>query len=225
MNNLYCPGSRLSSTALPISLKRITSFLAAAATSLIVGCTYEYAIQETEYWGDKSQVASTHRVSRQGDWVLPADSSIYVAKPQMPEGSDSTQQALTSQICANLVKAMSEYFPQTALGADFLPLEDALAEAHRSGSLYLIYPKLVQFHQGTLAGDQVEDEAEEVRVISRSRISVQLMIYDVLSQQLVEGVTVRSKGGWLADFQEEPTSLIAEGFALFSRQLSAVAPD
>ncbi len=225
MNNVYCLGSRLNITSLCISLTRITAFLGAAAMSLIVGCTNEYAIQETEYWGDKSQVASTHSVSRQGDWVLPADSPIYIAKPQTPQGSDSTQQAVTNQICANLAKAMSEYFPQTTLGADFLFLEDALAEARRSGNLYLIYPKLVQFHQGTLAGDQLEDEAEDIRAISRSRISVQLMIYDVLSRQFIEGVTVHSKGGWLADFKEEPSSLIAEGFALFSRQLSAVAPD
>lgn len=193
---------------------------------LNTGCTYQYSVQQAEYWSGKTQAVASHKVSRQQEWVLPADSTIYLAFPQVTQSEmalsdEHVSYQLGSALNHNLYQAMSVHFPQVTQGQQPASLAEALRSAKQAGCVFLIYPRVFHLQDGINSLLEFDELLGGFSDVGLDRIAVQLVIYDAISERLLDGVTVQSKSGWLAFYKQNPESLIADGFALVSRKLAA----
>ena len=176
---------------------------------LLAGCQSQHplAANSTELMGDLSPVGS-FAVERRQSFVLPFDASIYIANPVNGLVTDDGV-----DINSRLVDIFKEGFAQNfasvfvAINKERLPV--SLGAARQMNANFLVYPFVerwanidpIRVKRCDTSKDESCAVAREEDQSGDSRVSV--AIYETVSGQLVDMISVKSKRGIAAYFYED----------------------
>lgn len=158
-------------------------------------------------------------IRRSASWRLQADSALYIAQSHYrPAGVDP---ARSNQVAQEAFKAFVEYFPLLQRAGAPMGLDEALASARSAGSHYLLYNRLAA--SDDRIGSYVEwEEQEALDRLGTDSASIQLMLIEVGTGHMVDTARIRTRGGLLWLYDNQPHEQLQRAFAEYARSLIGV---
>lgn len=180
--------------------------------SPLLGCSsLNSAYQESRELFEASQLLGNGEVTRDSNWVIPAQSSFYVARSNHlsssnPEHANVLIQLLETAIGNSFSGVRIGLFPESA---DF-----ALRSAQRAGSNYVVYPRLLRWDDrlGTwseiMTSLRQDSNQDIVDGFGLDQALVQLIIIDANSGKQVDLARIESASGWLSLYGDDPATIL-----------------
>ena len=185
--------------------------------SLIAACTAQHTADRSAAIYDATGISGKTRIQRNEQWVMQANSRIYLAHPRTGKKSQEVQQ----QLSKNLARSLEQNFAEIVMGSSALPLSEALREAKANGMAYLFYPRLAAVRDGINSVQEVDDSFfEDDKSFGFDRLSVQVQIYNAQNGQFMDRVNIESRSGWFSIYSNSPEELMASAFEKTSKILA-----
>ena len=194
------------------------SLLALSSCSTLNSVYYE-----SHQLAQTAGLVALNQVNRSSRWVLPRDSSFYVAKNNDLASLNAESASGLSQL---IEQAISKHFSAIRSGVYPESIDNSLASAHMAGTQFVIYPKLMVWDDklGTwteiLYSLRNNSNQQIMAGIGLDRAAVQIIILDVASGELVDFVVVEAGSGLFSLYGDNPASLIISPLSEFFSQLA-----
>ncbi|NKB31815.1 MAG: DUF4823 domain-containing protein [Pseudomonadales bacterium] len=186
-------------------------FIALSLLLLNSCSTLNTVYHESHQLAQFAGIAPLNQVERNSRWVLPRDSSFYVAKNNDLAAMSIDGAAGLSQL---VEQAITDHFSAVRGGLYPESLNNSLASAKMAGSQFVIYPKLLVWDDklGTWAeifySLRNHSNQQIVAGFGLDRAAVQIIILDVASGDLVDFVQVEAGSGLFSLYGDQPANLI-----------------
>ena len=175
-------------------------------------------------------LGTEHHVARNGHWVLPQDTSFYVAMsginelliqspPVVAVGELSTEAMDAStppdHVSDLLLNEIGLRFPRVMRAGQAESLYDARQSALNIGLDYVVYPRLLLWEDTAGTWSEIADTLRysEAPVLLNGfgldRARLQLTVLETTSGRIMDVVAIDSRGGVLTLYEETPQRLLA----------------
>jgi len=161
--------------------------------------------------------SETHRAA---SWRLQADSFIYVAQAHFVPPGDAYPRP--NVVAEEAFKGFVEYFPMVRRSAQPLGFEEAMAQASSVGAHYLLYTRFAAADDRIGSFDELNDQRALDRLGVDSSV-VQLMLVETGTRYLVDTARIRSRGGLLWLYDNQPEELLGPPLRDYARRLLGTA--
>ncbi|MBM7061011.1 DUF4823 domain-containing protein [Pseudomonas sp. UL073] len=159
-------------------------------------------------------------VRRSSPWRLQADSFIYIAQGFfVPPGSAYPRPNVVAE---ETFKGFVEYFPMVRRARAPAGLEEAMSQAREVGAHYLLYSRFAAADNRIGTYDEWADE-EALDRLGVDHGSIQMMLVETNTRYLVDTATIRSRGGFLTFYDNQPEDLIGPPLRDYARRLLGVS--
>jgi len=157
---------------------------------------------------------------RSASWRLQADSFIYIAQGHfVPPGSAYPRPNVVAE---EAFKGFVEYFPMVRRSAQPVGLEEAMTQAAAVGAHYLLYTRFAAADDRIGSFDELNDQRALDRLGVDSSV-VQLMLVETGTRYLVDTARIRSRGGLLGLYDNQPEELLGPPLRDYARRLLGTA--
>lgn len=151
---------------------------------------------------------------------LQADSFIYIAQGHFVPPGDAYPRP--NVVAEEAFKGFVEYFPMVRRAREPMGLEQAMNQAASAGAHYLLYTRFAA------ADDRIGsfDELNEQRALDRLGVDngvVQLMLIETGTRYLVDNARIRSRGGLLWLYDNQPEEQLGPPLRDYARRLLGVS--
>lgn len=186
---------------------------------LLVGCTLAHTRQSSGDIARQLGMADQAQVQRGGNWVLAANSRVYLAFPQSPETVHQTYPRLALSVFDALQEHLSGHFAQVQLAPWQESRDDSWQRAAEQSVDFLLVPHILaredqlssvrEIHRDW----QVSSAYGGERRVGRDRVSLRLQVYDLRSRRLLDTLTVHVVSSRIA-WAERTPQILAQHAAL-----------
>lgn len=153
---------------------------------------------------------------RAKNYRLQQDSFIYIAQGHfVPAGKAYPRPNVVAEEAFN---GFVEYFPQVRRAPAPLGLEQAMGEARGAGAHYLLYTRFAGADDRIGTGQELDDQRALDR-LGTDRSVIQLMVIETGTGYLVDTARIRSRGGFLTFYDNQPEELIGPPLRDYARRL------
>lgn len=158
---------------------------------LLGGCTSQYTGSVYQTSMSTLRLADTHLVARNGEWVLPFDAKIALAKPESPSTLPRSRAALDRA----LREQTPNEFPNTKYFHDVVSLDDALMQAQALGCTFVLYPRVLDLNNQRNQWSEILEgkEASAHEKIGLDSAEAELLIVDVVSGRVLDQIKINSR--------------------------------
>ncbi|CDZ92863.1 DUF4823 domain-containing protein [Pseudomonas saudiphocaensis] len=157
---------------------------------------------------------------RSASWRLQPDSFIYIAQGHFVPPGDAYPRP--NVVAEEAFKGFVEYFPMVRRSAQPLGLEEAMAQATAVGAHYLLYMRFAAADDRIGSFDELNDQRALDRLGVDSSV-VQLMLVETGTRYLVDTARIRSRGGVLGLYDNQPEELLGPPLRDYARRLLGTA--
>ncbi|MBE7928649.1 DUF4823 domain-containing protein [Pseudomonas saudiphocaensis] len=157
---------------------------------------------------------------RSASWRLQPDSFIYIAQGHFVPPGDAYPRP--NVVAEEAFKGFVEYFPMVRRSAQPLGLEEAMAQATAVGAHYLLYMRFAAADDRIGSFDELNDQRALDRLGVDSSV-VQLMLVETGTRYLVDTARIRSRGGVLGLYDNQPEELLGPSLRDYARRLLGTA--
>jgi hypothetical protein len=159
------------------------------------------------------------QVQRSVPFRIQTDSFIYIAQgPFMPIGKANPPPNIVADISFD---KFIQYFPLVRRASQPLGLDEAMMEARALGAHYLLYTRFAAADDRINTLDQWLDQGDMSRLGIDSSV-VQLMLIEVGTRALIDTVNIRSHGGLLTFYNENPEDLLGAPLRQYAQRLAGL---
>lgn len=177
-------------------------FISFSVALFSLGCTAQYTKSLTRSTLDNTQAFSSPRITRQHTWVLAANTRLYLAFPSMPTQAPPKPLPRTQhQLAQVLAEQFGRHFPATQATLQEAPLKTLFTQAAREHCAILVVPSLEDLSQNPYANTTTTEKPE------KNHLWLNLNIYDVGSQRLLDTLKISHQQGWADWRTQEPSAL------------------
>jgi len=180
-----------------------------------------------------------HHIQRNGHWVLPQNTSFYVAQGDIPDldvlrplATPPDQEPVDNpwdpdHLGALLAREVARHFPLVLRAERSESLFAALQSAQQHGIDYVLYPRMQHWQDGAGTWTEVADSIryrESIEVgdtIGLDRARLQLTLLETSSGRIVDVVSIETRGGVLTVYGENPQGLLV---AAVGRYVDSLVP-
>ncbi|CAD5109020.1 DUF4823 domain-containing protein [Zestomonas carbonaria] len=156
---------------------------------------------------------------RASPWRLQADSFIYIAQGHfVPPGSAYPRPNVVAEETFN---GFVEYFPMVRRARGPAGLEEAMGQARAAGAHYLLYSRFASADDRIGTYDEWADE-EALDRLGVDKGVIQMMLVETNTRYLVDTATIRSRGGFLTFYDNQPEDLLGPPLQDYARRLLGV---
>lgn len=153
---------------------------------------------------------------RAKNYRLQQDSFIYIAQGHfVPAGKAYPRPNVVAEEAFN---GFVEYFPQVRRAPAPLGLDQALSDARGQGAHYLLYTRFAGADDRIGTGQELDDQRALDR-LGTDRSVIQLMLIETGTGYLVDTARIRSRGGFLTFYDNQPEDLIGPPLRDYARRL------
>lgn len=153
---------------------------------------------------------------RAKNYRLQQDSFIYIAQGHfVPAGKAYPRPNVVAEEAFN---GFVEYFPQVRRATAPLGLEQAMGEARDAGAHYLLYTRFAGADDRIGTGRELDDQRALDR-LGTDRSVIQLMLIETATGYLIDTARIRSRGGFLTFYDNQPEDLIGPPLRDYARRL------
>lgn len=157
---------------------------------------------------------------RSASWRLQSDSFIYIAQGHfVPPGYSYPRPNVVAE---EAFKGFVEYFPMIRRSAQPLGFEEAMEQAAAAGAHYLLYTRFAAADDRIGSFDELNDQRALDRLGVDSSV-VQLMLVETGTRYLVDTARIRSRGGLLGLYDNQPEELLGPPLRDYARRLLGTA--
>lgn len=157
---------------------------------------------------------------RSASWRLQSDSFIYIAQGHfVPPGNSYPRPNVVAE---EAFKGFVEYFPMIRRSAQPLGFEEAMEQAAAVGAHYLLYTRFAAADDRIGSFDELNDQRALDRLGVDSSV-VQLMLVETGTRYLVDTARIRSRGGLLGLYDNQPEELLGPPLRDYARRLLGTA--
>ena len=157
---------------------------------------------------------------RSASWRLQPDSFIYIAQGHFVPPGDAYPRP--NVVAEEAFKGFVEYFPMVRRSAQPLGLEEAMAQATAVGAHYLLYMRFAAADDRIGSFDELNDQRALDRLGVDSSV-VLLMLVESGTRYLVDTARIRSRGGVLGLYDNQPEELLGPSLRDYARRLLGTA--
>lgn len=162
------------------------------------------------------------KIRRANTWRLQADSFIYIAQGHfVPPGKAYPRPNVVAE---EAFEGFVEYFPMVRRAPSPLGLEEAMTQARGAGAHYLLYTRFAAADDRIGTGDEWADQ-EALDRLGVDHSVLQLMLIETNTRYLVDTARIRSRGGFLTFYDNQPEALIAEPLQDYARRLLGLSDE
>ncbi len=196
-------------------------------------------------WVDGHALASQtglspeHRIQRNGHWVLPQNTSFYVAQGDIsdlevlrpivtpPEEESAGNPWEPDQLGILLAREIARHFPLVLRAERSESLFAALESAQRYGIDYVLYPHMQHWQDGAGTWTEVADSvryresSEAANAFGLDRARLQLTLLESSSGRIMDVVSIETRGGVMTAYGENPEGLLV---AAVGRYVDSLVP-
>ena len=149
-------------------------------------------------------------------WRLQPDSFIYIAQGHFVPPGDSYPRP--NVVAEQAYLGFVEYFPMVRRAERPQGLEQALDDARKAGAHYLLYSRFAASDDRIGTTEEWEDQ-EALDRLGVDHSVIQLMLIETNTRYLVDTARIRSRGGFLTFYDNNPQDLIAAPLQEYARHL------
>ncbi|NIB41117.1 DUF4823 domain-containing protein [Pseudomaricurvus alkylphenolicus] len=150
-------------------------------------------------------------------WTLSDHSHLYLAYPAQLTYSRSLRTRLQSHFSGSLER----HFAGVEVALDPHSLADNLRLARERQADFLLVPTLLDMENRLDSWLDLEDDLESLAGMGGDRAELKIVVYDVMSGDVMDVSIISAKGSWLNMSGQRPESLLSAGFELYARSLRA----
>lgn len=167
------------------------------------------------YLGDAG-LMNHYEITRSATWTLQPDSALFISQGHfLPVGHSYSRPNVVAE---ETFAAAVQVFPRVRRAEQPQGLEQALAEARRHGSDYLLYGRFAR------ARDAVGDlehwnESQQFADLGLDKAVLQLMLLETATERLIDFAVIEARGGFLQFYQAEPEDLLRRPLEDYTRRL------
>ncbi|MDP1931464.1 MAG: DUF4823 domain-containing protein [Gammaproteobacteria bacterium] len=184
-------------------------------------------------------LTSEHRIERSGHWVLPRNTSFYVAQGEIPD-LEVLRPVVTSpdqgeavnpwepdHLGALVAREIARHFPLVLRAEQNESLFAALQSAQQHGIDYVLYPRMQHWQDGAGTWTEVAEslryrESSEVAdAFGLDRARLQLTLLETSSGHIMDVVSIETRGGVLTAYGGNPQRLLE---AAVGRYVDSLVP-
>ncbi|MES3008078.1 MAG: DUF4823 domain-containing protein [Pseudomonadota bacterium] len=215
------------------------SLLSVCAMSLLSCTGLQTLYNDSLAVSGSAGLTAEHRIERNSHWVLPQDTSFYVAMsgindvlvlspPLEPVHDESLEQQTSrdlrnppDQVSDLLIDEISLRFPRVLRAGQTESLFNARQSALSNGLDYVVYPRLLVWEDtaGTWSEIAATLRYTEGQALldgfGLDRARLQLTVLETNSGRIMDVVSIDSRGGVLALYQENPQRLLASALGRY----------
>ncbi|MCY1290972.1 hypothetical protein D9M68_246980 [compost metagenome] len=190
------------------------------ALVLLGGCKVSDMADSVQYHLSDAGFLDHSDIRRASPWRLQADSFIYIAQGYfVPPGSAYPRPNVVAEEAFN---GFVEYFPMVRRARGPAGLEEAMGQARAAGAHYLLYSRFAAADDRIGTYDEWADE-EALDRLGRDRGVIQMMLVETNTRHLVDTATIRSRGGFLTFYDNQPEDLLGPPMQDYARRLLGVS--
>ena len=157
---------------------------------------------------------------RSASWRLQSDSFIYIAQGHFVPPGDAYPRP--NVVAEEAFKGFVEYFPMVRRAPEPLGLEEAMNQAASAGAHYLLYTRFASADDRIGSFGELNDQRALDRLGVDSSV-VQLMLVETGTRYLVDTARIRSRGGVLGLYDNQPEELLGPPLRDYARRLLGTA--
>lgn len=157
---------------------------------------------------------------RSASWRLQSDSFIYIAQGHFVPPGDVYPRP--NVVAEEAFKGFVEYFPMVRRSAQPLGFEEAMEQAAAFGAHYLLYTRFAAADDRIGSFDELNDQRALDRLGVDSSV-VQLILVETGTRYLVDTARIRSRGGVLSLYDNQPEELLGPPLRDYARRLLGTA--
>lgn len=176
------------------------------------GCTFSHTAYQTSQGLKMLGFKQSHRVGRHQDWVLPANTSVYLGYPAVSESLANEWPRLRFELAKTWQQALEAKFQTVVMANLDTPNRANIAAANALGVDIVMELKVLnaEDHLSSLVEwvDEYGLASKAPRSVGRDNIYVLVTIVDVRSQKRLDSIVVSSKSSRLAYNQNTPQHLV-----------------
>lgn len=191
-------------------------------------CTIRHTQQMVYNTLHEVELIDHHRIERVNQWVLTRQASIYLARPQWLVHKENTKSLPRTfkQLTERFYFHVKRSFPQTELALSQGAIDDARLAALKSGHNILIYPQVMLIKDQLSAWEEIHEDwlIDVDKTIGRDQVVLQVLVYDIHKNQLIDSTNILSHSGLLSVSQGMPEDLFDRGIADYVHRLSGRHP-
>lgn len=159
---------------------------------------------------------------RASTWRLQPDSFIYIGQGHfVPPGSAYPRPNVVAE---QAFVGFVEYFPMVRRAPAPLGLDEAMSQARAAGAHYLLYTRFAAADDRIGTGDEWADQ-EALDRLGVDHSVIQLMLIETNTRYLVDTARIRSRGGFLTFYDNNPQDLIAAPLEDYARRLLGLSDE
>ncbi|TVZ39284.1 uncharacterized protein DUF4823 [Alteromonadaceae bacterium 2753L.S.0a.02] len=190
----------------------------------LCGCTASYTGQMVNDSLTVLHLKNKHSVMRVGDWRLPMNAQLFLARPQfgLQLTGDNTQLPRSrTYLQKALEQELKLYFPGTAVAWVDLSFAEALTIARLQGCEILVYPRLFAYKDNLNSWQQI-NEGKGVNPnqrYGRDTALFEILLVETYSGDVLDTATVVSRERFFTN-TETPEVLYAQAAQTYVSRLS-----
>lgn len=201
-------------------MRRPTSVIIFIASLLSGGCE----VIEEGYVTSREAMSNLYlidnsRVSRASNWVLPRETSFYIAVPLFPDPS-------VAELVADTVHGgFHGAYPRVVHGEEQESFAYARTSAQMAQAQFLLYPRLLAWDDAMDTWREVRDGLRYLKTdefidqMGLHGVQVHLILMEVSSGKIIDTATLSGNSGFLSFYNNGLDQLLADSVALYVNSL------
>jgi len=172
--------------------------------------------------GRSAGLLANHKIDRTNHWVLPVDSSFYVAVNSIGSEYGDTIGVKVSEI---IHQEVSKRFHSVMKADAAESLDYAKNSANLNGLDYLVYPNIFVWRDTpgtwTEIGQLLRSSSSSaiVNEFGLNRVMVQIVLLESSTGLVIDIASIESQSGLLTLYEESPDSLLVTGVGQYFQSL------
>lgn len=192
---------------------------------LLTACTMSHTAYQTQHGLKRMGFAEQQRTGRTQSWVLPANSTVYVAWPQVDAHLGQELPRLQTGLALEMEQQLARIFNHVASSPMKAGQQESWQQALNGGFTVLLVPRVAGFAANSSNfAEWMADSGTTGRQPSErgcDRLQLIVAVYDVQSGRMLDSVRVNGKSGFWSFDREEPGELAAGAVKALTGSLAA----
>lgn len=192
------------------------AFIITLVITALDGCSYHYAKQTSAEWMRRLELSDHHDVYRQRRIAIPVQSHVCVGTALSRQ-----DESLRRRVAEQTYLSLSTFLPRAELIENPQSSKASLKSAYTKRCDFLLYPQIVKKIDKVSSFVEIDDADEETIDVGFDRQWLQLALWDVNSDSLVDLAVIKSRSKLLTFQPHQPEDLLQDSLAVYMKQLVA----